>query len=580
MLTKGNPMSNTSGNQTRKSPMGVLYSQIGYDAGDPVRLILRGNASMLPRTGEKIPVHRLLSDESPIDCSVTYWGAIWESHWWIADLQPAMNESGRYVFEIENRMITDTLPFEKSFFVSDNWLWRKTWQHVGLNQAERRQIFARGGVGWFDAGMEWMEASSHAAYIVGFLDVLQHAASAITPEERARVEKQVLNGCDYLAILQDLAGKLPDQSGGIVHQSWKYDDVVLGSDTTKAAVCWARAARLLSGAHAGKKSEYKDRAVRAMAFMRERAKPCGAHGFHRQFHGAADDYVVPDEWMTRDLLQHLWAATELVQAGEPDFLDEAVALAEQVMARQVPSSDAAKYDGLYGHFRTFATGDLIEQAWCHNLEGKIAGADTGGHFPHWVVPLLYLSERYPDHPDAPRWRECVRDFAYGYFLPACSRNPFYLLPQGWYEGEGLVWFAGLWHGMNAAYGLAAALAWEFERSFEDDAFRNVFTGNVQWIAGLNAGITRDSLKGSVLFDTEIEPGVAMPVSLIHGIGARSAGCWLNIKGAIGNGFATGAQFKFDVPPTQVNDAPSSFTDEDWISHAGAWLSALARRQSR
>jgi len=27
---------------------------------------------------------------------------------------------------------------------------------------------------------------------------------------------------------------------------------------------------------------------------------------------------------------------------------------------------------------------------------------------------------------------------------------------------------------------------------------------------------------------------------------------------------------------RANDGPCTFTDEDWITHAGAWLSAVAR----
>ena len=74
----------------------------------------------------------------------------------------------------------------------------------------------------------------------------------------------------------------------------------------------------------------------------------------------------------------------------------------------------------------------------------------------------------------------------------------------------------------------------------------------------------------------MSPGEALPHSLIYGIGARWGGSWLAVRGAIGNGFSMGAQFKFDVAPTVANDGPSTFTDEDWITHAGAWLSALAR----
>lgn len=90
--------------------------------------------------------------------------------------------------------------------------------------------------------------------------------------------------------------------------------------------------------------------------------------------------------------------------------------------------------------------------------------------------------------------------------------------------------------MTPCYGLAAALAWEFERAFNDPTFRNIYTGNLQWIAGLNAGLTAESLAGCVMFDTEIALGEAIPVSQIHGIGTRTAGSWLHIKGAICNGF--------------------------------------------
>jgi hypothetical protein len=64
--------------------------------------------------------------------------------------------------------------------------------------------------------------------------------------------------------------------------------------------------------------------------------------------------------------------------------------------------------------------------------------------------------------------------------------------------------------------------------------------------------------------------------MICGIGTRTAGSWLNLPGAICNGFATGDQFQWDTPPIRAADGPHSFTDEDWITHAGAWLSAISR----
>jgi hypothetical protein len=64
--------------------------------------------------------------------------------------------------------------------------------------------------------------------------------------------------------------------------------------------------------------------------------------------------------------------------------------------------------------------------------------------------------------------------------------------------------------------------------------------------------------------------------MIHGVGRRWAGGFAAFRGAICNGFSAGEAFIFDVAATRENDAPSAFTDEDWITHSGAWLSALAR----
>lgn len=113
--------------------------------------------------------------------------------------------------------------------------------------------------------------------------------------------------------------------------------------------------------------------------------------------------------------------------------------------------------------------------------------------------------------------------------------------------------------------------------FGDSAFREVATGNLQWVAGLNAGITRENmLLGSQMFSMELPEGTALPVSMLNGLGHRYAGSWLNIRGAICNGFCCGQQFVWDVPPTRTADGPHSFADEDWIVHSGAWLMALAR----
>ena len=100
-------------------------------------------------------------------------------------------------------------------------------------------------------------------------------------------------------------------------------------------------------------------------------------------------------------------------------------------------------------------------------------------------------------------------------------------------------------------------------------------GNLQWIAGLNAGFSSQSFEGSVLWREEIPAGEAVPYSLIEGFGQRSVKSWSGIRGSIGNGFCTNRQFNLKVEPTAENDGPWRYSDEDWIPHAGGWASALA-----
>ncbi len=80
----------------------------------------------------------------------------------------------------------------------------------------------------------------------------------------------------------------------------------------------------------------------------------------------------------------------------------------------------------------------------------------------------------------------------------------------------------------------------------------------------------------MVWKRNVTPGRALPVSMINSVGKRWAGAFFNVRGAVVNGFSVGKQFVWDVPPKREFDAPTSFTDEDWITHGGAWLSAVSR----
>jgi hypothetical protein len=476
--------------------------------------------------------------------------------------------TGTYRLEVfgADALVSD--PFD----VAPNLLWDRTWELVGINQLERRSHLARSRKGWQDCGGGWQEANSHTAMIIGLCDLYDYASRFLDRPQIDRLIGQIVRGSEYLNLLQDCAAERGLGDGCLSHQAFTYEDVVLPQDAAQAVVAWLRAAAALGGESPEVAAAYRERARRASAWL-DQTSPLSPTGISKINHGIDSSQKAPAEWMTRDLLLHLWGES-LLNGSAPT--QKTKGLIDKIVGRQIKHGDGNR---LFGHFKTFDSLDVAEKAWIHNMEDSEFGADLAGHFPHYVLPLLGLVKANPNSTDSAICRDAVRDFAYGYFLPACKANPFGILPLGDFGDEGLLWFAGLWHGMNGAYGLAAVLALEFSRYFDDPAFMPIAVGNLQWIAGLNAGLTADGMYAAHMYSTDLPLGKAIPHSMIYGIGNRFSGSWMTVRGSIANGFSTGDQFKFDVKPTRANDGPHSYTDEDWITHAGGWISAIARLRS-
>ena len=551
---------------------GLLTSQIGYDPSLPIRAVVRGPVGLWSDHARFVV--RDQAGSAHLKGPLKPWGSLWGSFWWIADLAD-LPRSGRYRLIVEDPGRAPRASDE--FVVEPDVLRARTWEAVAIDQAERRQRIANDKLGWYDAGTHWQEANSHAAYLLGLADALERDTHRISETQRARLIEQLLSGANYLARLQDLATAKGWSDGSLVHQSFKYDGLLVPGDIAKAAAAWARVAHVLPAAtHAAEQADYRARARRALNYLAQ-GEATPHLSFNYRAHGAPEDFPLPAAPSTPMLQMDLWATAELARdTAEEDLRVRAFALADRLLARQATPDQSQ--DGLHGFFHLYDTPPFATKAWAHGMTSDDArmSADIGCTFGLNLWPLLTLLDTWPSSAEAPRWQAAVERFAYQYFLPGCRRNPFFITPNGLFPGEGLVWFAGLWHGANAIYGLAAAHALEFARRFNDPAFLAVAAGNLQWIAGVNAGITLEALGATYMFSMEIPPDVALPVSMINGIGARDAGTWLNIRGSICNGFSTGEQFVWDVEPRRANDGPHAFTDEDWITHAGAWLMALSR----
>ena len=551
---------------------GLLFSQIGYELGYPVRIIVR-----LPKkelfNKESICKLKPAGSGKSYQTEFSYWGEIWDSHWWIADFR-TIAEAGEWDIEV--------LSGNQSFFkdrglrVDKNILWGKTVEFASVDMLERRKHFTGIGAGWQDAGTKWAESPAQSAMIIALAELLEKSSTRFDQSFIERINNQIIIGCNYLVLTQDKARELGFPEGAMSHDILGHEKDILPHDAMKAVIALAKAAKLLPELYNEKKVVYQKAAEKTFNWLLTKARPMGGYGYSKFQRGLPETTIVPaDEYPTRDLILMCRAALEMRNLKFANTDEIAIKYVNLVIGRQIPKDRSES--GYYGHFLEFATLSHSEPSWTHGIIGEEFGADMGGIYPNYLVPMIEMLQIWPDHKDAPLWKSTLEKFAYGFLIPSCEKNPFLLVPQGIFGAEGPVWFCGTFHGTNAIYGFTAALAFELSKLFNEPILKEIAYGNLQWIAGLNGGITSDNLKeGCVVFSTDIPEGVALPASMMCGVGNRWAGTWFQTRGVICNGFSTGKQFVYDTEPKKKNDGPLSLTDEDWIPHSAAWLTGLMR----
>lgn len=556
-------------------PAGMLFSQVGYEPGFPVRIIVRLPATEL-LSGDA--VCRVTSTQNNFmhEAACRYWGEIWKSHWWVAEFNGI--EEGEWFVQIVSD--GDCVFCDKGLIVKKSILWDSTINWSSVDMLERRRHFTGVGAGWQDAGTLWVESPAQSAMIILLGELLERKKDSFEQGFLERIYNQIMVGCDYLVMTQNKAEELGFPKGSMSHDIKGHEKDILPHDAMKAVIALAKAAQLLPEKFEAKKQKYADSAQKAFHWLTKTAKPMGSYGYMKMQRGLPVESEIPkNEWPTRDLLSMCWASLEMLKQGSTGTEEIAFDFARKVMARQISADKSVS--GFYGHFYEYDSMEHAEPSWTHGIvpsdKGVEFGTDMGGVYPNYLLPLVELLKKYPEHADAKRWKQSLTDFTYGYLIPACEKNPFYIVPQGIFANEGPIWFCGTFHGTNAIYGYTAALAFELAVLLNEPKLKNIAYGNLQWLAGLNAGITKENLKlGCVVFSADIPNGAALPASMICHIGKRWAGTWFQTRGVICNGFSTGEQFKYDVEPKKANDGPFSLTDEDWIPHSAAWLTGLLR----
>ncbi len=559
----------------------LLFSQVGYEPDFPIRVIVRADdrGTIAADAVCRLDLDRRGGggcglEEDSHERPLEDWGEIWGTHWWVAEFPAGSVGEGSWRVSV----VADdaTVLAADGLLVGRGTLWDQALFPMAVEMLEPRAVMAKAKSGWMDAGAMWQESNAQSSMIIGLTDVLEFAGDRLGPDVRSRIEAQVMTGCDYLVLTQERAKAHGFPDGALSHDALDNEKVVLPNDASKAVVALRRAARLLPDSAISSRRRYAAAADLALRWLTTEAVPLGETGLSRIQRGLAADTPIPaDEWTTRDLVMLCWAALETWRGGREVARDLACDTARSIMARQILEDDAES--GLHGHFREYDSAPWSEVSWTHSISQGTFGTDAGGTFPNYVLPLIEMSRLWPNHADASAWRETLHRFTHGYLIPGCRRNPFLIVPQGVFGDEGALFFVGPWHGMNVIYGLTAALAFELADFLDEPALREIAYGNLQWVAGLNAGLTRQAIEtGCTIFRDDVPEGVAVPVSMIHRVGNRTAGTWFGTRGVVCNGFATGVQFRFDVEVSAANDGPHSFTDEDWIPHSAGWLSGLAR----
>ncbi|WP_282122948.1 cellulase N-terminal Ig-like domain-containing protein [Algibacter mikhailovii] len=542
----------------------LTYSQVGYNTKLPKHAMVQHTDSTFLSKEASFSLNLISKDKKVYSGSIIPQGKKWNKYWWKIDFSN-YKKSGEFYLKInQGKKKIYSSKKELPIKIGKNLIWNKTWYTTGLAHLHIRDSLSyKPEGGWKDCGSPLQEVSSHIIMLNALCDLIELTGNELTPSELKETYKQLVIGANYVALCQDKAQDIGFQEGAVIHEMRENFKVVTGN-VAKTAMILARISRLIKAENPVLAESYKTRSIKSYNWI-SKYGPVLHWDNTDNFaitHGAPYGMrKPPNEWMTRDLMMMMWASIELYKCGETAYKQNAIDYANKIMARQVAKEKAEA--GLYGHFYTYDTFDFTEKAniHCGAWNANYKAYNQGGHFPHYLIPLIEMQTLWPDHKDAKKWDNSVHSFAFNYFLPATNQNPFKILPAGYYKGIGLLNWSGWYHGHNKIFGYAAGLAMEFYHLYDDERFVEIAIGNMQWITGLHSGFHENNPDFSA--------------SMIVGIGNRYKEDWDAMAGTITNGFEADAQFRLTKPSAET-DLPIVFGDEGGIHHPAGWISGITR----
>lgn len=547
---------------------GLLYSQIGYDIGDPMKACFCAETENALKDAYFEVV--FLDTGEVKSAKVECFGEKWKRWWWQLDFSGI-----RRPCEIIIKLYSEGSEIEHSepVPVGYNLIWDRTIKDVAINAFEERQKRARNGNGWKDCGSEFREICSIAPSVSALCDLLNKCPAEFSVEDQERIRRQIIAGADYIMKCMEAAECFGMPKGAIVHDIPNFI-VNLPGDTAQAVIALSKASVMLVEKYPQKSAGYLEAARAGYEYILHGLRPYGEEGLNRELLDIPAGTALPGEFMTKDLFLFLEAGISLYKAGQFGCKDSVIEFADQIAARQIPEEE--QEDGLYGHFYLFDSLKISEKNFIHHH----CGHDCGGIFFNYLRPFMDLILTFGSHEKVKLWEEVIQRYTVSFFIPACQRNPFHLLPIGYYKGEGWLNFCGPWHGFNTMMGYTAALALELIKFVPRQELYEIAISNIQWFCGVNAGLCKESFDTCVFWEEDIPEDKIVSFSQIMGIGRRSVSCWTDIVGTIPNGFCVNSQFQFDVPNKLENDGPVRYTDEDWIPHSAGFICALAELNDR
>jgi hypothetical protein len=287
---------------------------------------------------------------------------------------------------------------------------------------------------------------------------------------------------------------------------------------------------------------------------------------------------------SRELITFLNATTALYQvtdeppATKAKYLATAKRVASELVRRQYLAIDSP-LDGVSGMFHEFS-GSSGAPRNAFLLESAQAGMTHIGNYEftslRGFIDLLTL---LPKDAEAALWHRAVELWANAYQAAAADRNPLGIAPVTVYsstrgeEGPAAVyWFGNHLHGGNEIPGQAAHSLLEVGNYLNDSRFYSLAVNDVQYYAGLNAGIG-DAHE---------------PSTFIKGVGAKTVIAKSMEAsapiGSVANGFSSTGNFSpsfyvnYDenktIPPDSVGDGATT-GQESWILHSHSYVMGVA-----